>query len=136
MLTTIIIKTAPSLTSTDPTITMPDEIRLAGDVRGVLACHADSGDVVYDDLDALIEAYRLDSDAVWAAVVEAAAEQSAAVFVEEWHEPLDPAETDWDGEAWALDASDLGVPDERQDALWEVYEAALVRETRRLCRAA
>jgi hypothetical protein len=70
---------------------------------------------------------------------EALAKRAAAGFVREFGEPLDPAETDWDGMAWSLDVGAIRTeagerlePDQ-VDALWPAYQAALVAETRRLC---
>ncbi len=65
--------------------------------------------------------------------------ETANVFVAEHNEPIDPDATDWDAEAWAVDRHTLAV-DERlvvdgRDALWLVYQDALVCETERLCAA-
>ena len=53
-------------------------------------------------------------------------------------EPLDPAKSEWDSRAWEIVCADprwrnqLEVPEVYQ-ALWPVYSAALVAETKRLC---
>jgi len=47
------------LTSADPAITLPTEIQQHQDGTAT-ACHADSGDVSYDDLESLCAAYQID----------------------------------------------------------------------------
>lgn len=54
------------ITSDDYTISLPHEIQIADDGKAT-ACHADSGDQHFADLDALCSAYRIDADAVRAA---------------------------------------------------------------------
>lgn len=61
------------------------------------------------------------------AKVVAQAKQDAALFAEEFGEPLDEAETDWDAVAWGEVKID-GASD-----LWLDYQAALIAETERLC---
>jgi hypothetical protein len=64
------------------------------------------------------------------------AAEDGRLFVQEWHEILDPACTDWDGIAWQ-DAKDtlpwIGVllPAQSQEA-WQLYQDTLVAETVRL----
>jgi hypothetical protein len=65
------------------------------------------------------------------------ARRDAKLFVEEFGEPLDPAETDWDSVAWgealrAVRAADE-LTDDECDSLWSVYQETLVSETERLC---
>lgn len=55
---TIKIKSA-GITSTDQTITLPDEIQIS-DTGEATACHAESGDQSYPSLADLCEAYGLD----------------------------------------------------------------------------
>ena len=57
------------------------------------------------------------------------------VFADEFPgESLDPSTTDWDGEAWAIDRSKLGIDDDAflDRRLWPVYQAALVARTEEL----
>lgn len=54
------------ITSDDDTVSLPHEIQIADDGKAA-ACHADSGDQHFDDLDALCAAYRIDPAAVRAA---------------------------------------------------------------------
>jgi hypothetical protein len=63
------------------------------------------------------------------------ARKAAAAFVDEFHEPLDPAQTDRDAVAWETDAHELGLPGDtsEDDPWWPVYQAKLVAETKRLC---
>lgn len=63
-------------------------------------------------------------------LVEQRAKETAAMFVEEFAEALDPAATDWDSTAWGEDSR--GLPSEAKDDLWPIYQAALVAETERL----
>lgn len=73
--------------------------------------------------------------------IETAARETAKLFVDEFGEPLDPAATDWDGEAWAHDRTAFSVAlrqaldrsDPLYDEAWRAYDAALVAETERLC---
>jgi hypothetical protein len=58
--------------------------------------------------------------------------EDAALFVEEFAAPLDPAATDWDAEAWTVSRRELNLTPEQADALWPVYQSALVAETQRL----
>lgn len=78
-------------------------------------------------------ALKTDFESAKEAVLEEAMSDALA-FVEEFGEPIDPASTDWDGEAWgevcrhySLDAFEF------YDELWPIYQAALVAETVRLC---
>jgi hypothetical protein len=65
-------------------------------------------------------------------LVEAASD--ALQFVEEFHEPLDPTATDWDGQAFGATCDQYHLRSfPRCDDLWPIYQAALVAETRRLC---
>jgi hypothetical protein len=58
------------------------------------------------------------------------AKSDAVLFADEFPgETLDPAATDWDASAWQM--SDLSKRDDA-DALWPVYQAALVVEVARL----
>lgn len=67
------------------------------------------------------------------AKIKDSAKRTAALFFEEFGEPLDPAETDWDATAWDFDAGDLRLSDTQQDKYWDFYQAALIAETYRLC---
>lgn len=53
-------KALTDITSADESISLPNAILVCQD--GATACHADSGDVEYDSLGALAEAYRIDLD--------------------------------------------------------------------------
>lgn len=77
--------------------------------------------------------------APWKARLEAKARETAAVFANEFPgEALDPAATDWDGEAWAMDRRELERDAEQEEidwlreSGWKVYQKALVAETKRL----
>lgn len=65
--------------------------------------------------------------------VKALAVRAAAVFVTEFGVPLVQEETDWDSEAWAIDAHKTFLGGDLLDAAWEVYRSALIAETERLC---
>lgn len=68
------------------------------------------------------------------ATVEHLGREAGALFASENPgEVLDPAATDWDATAWEADGA--GYVSGRRAALWPVYQAALVAETRRLSRA-
>jgi len=72
--------------------------------------------------------------------IETAAKATAALFVEEFGEPLDPATTDWDATAWETDRSDLSFRDLLDDQViyvlaWDLYDRTLVAETERLAEA-
>lgn len=76
-------------------------------------------------------------DATVARVVGKARESAAVYFWEFQGETLDPARSDWDAEAWAIDCGELrrdGVElsTSEQDTLWPVYQDALAREINRL----
>lgn len=64
--------------------------------------------------------------------VKCEARLDAVSFVDEFSEALDPAATDWDGEAWAIACSKLSLPKADIDALWPVYQGELVAATRYL----
>lgn len=66
-----------------------------------------------------------------AAAVVDEARRDARAFVEEFGEAIDPAETDWDGEAWAMADSRRAAEEAGLD-LWPLYQETLVIETRRL----
>jgi hypothetical protein len=63
----------------------------------------------------------------------AVARDTARLFVNEFNEPLDPDETDWDATAWCDDLREAGLSEEEADKFWDVYQAELVAETERLC---
>jgi hypothetical protein len=58
-------KPLTNLTSADDTICLPESICVNSD-GAATALHADSGDVQYESLSALAEAYRIELDAVLA----------------------------------------------------------------------
>jgi hypothetical protein len=62
----------------------------------------------------------------------AEAKKDAALFVEEFGEPIDPFKTDWDADAWADAAQNLGLDNDEYAMLWEAYQTELVAETERL----
>ena len=69
------------------------------------------------------------------AEIMAAARATAAFFVDEFNEALDPSATDWDSAAWETDPSELSFRDEIEDGWGEGgnrYQNALVIETQRL----
>lgn len=59
------------------------------------------------------------------------AKVTAAGFVAEFGEPLNPDETDWDGTAWEDDGRDIDT--DLIDWAFPFYQQALVSETQRLC---
>lgn len=59
------------------------------------------------------------------------AKATAALFFEEFGEPIDPDSTDWDGTAWGEDRIGLDIEDCDCNA-WEIYQDALIAETKRL----
>jgi len=69
------------------------------------------------------------------AQIENRARITAASFVHEFNEPLDPETTDWDAVAWQEDRRDLGFDPASSDydKWWPVYQKSLVAETKRLC---
>ena len=77
--------------------------------------------------------------------IRAEARRDAATFVDEFPgEDLDPAQTDWDATAWQMHKiggglrEELGAVEEiaGRDLGWEVYQATLLTEIRRLSKAA
>mgnify|MGYP003516671842 FL=1 len=73
------------------------------------------------------------------AEIMAAAKATAALFVDEFGEALDPSATDWDSTAWETDSSDLSFRDEIENCwgeAWSLYQNALVIETQRLVEVA
>lgn len=69
------------------------------------------------------------------AEIVAAAKATAALFVDEFNEELDPSATDWDATAWEMDSSALSFRDEIDNCwgeAWSAYQTALVVETQRL----
>lgn len=100
----------------------------------------EDGNVIYVAVDGYEPAfpYWSNEDGNWVRVkpslverVEMEATKDAALFVEEFNEPLDSSETDWDSEAWS--GVSLNLTDDEQDVLWPIYQAKLVAETERLC---
>ncbi len=67
--------------------------------------------------------------------IEKRAKLTAASFVEEFGEPLDPATTDWDAVAWNEDRRGLGLnpASSDHDEWWPIYQASLIAETEQLC---
>lgn len=59
-----------------------------------------------------------------------AAREAADLFLEEFGEPLDPAQTDWDGAAWENDSA--GLSEDEQDFFWPIYQETLVNRTKHL----
>ncbi len=68
------------------------------------------------------------------AKIKQAAKAMAALFVEEFGEPIDCDKTDWDAVAWQEDRREIGIDPASSDwnEGWPVYQAALVAETERL----
>lgn len=61
------------------------------------------------------------------------AKQDAQLFADEYPgELLDPAATDWDATCWSESRREVPVPADRQEALWPVYQRALIDEVARL----
>lgn len=111
MTQTTTIKTS-SLTSADPTLSLPNEIQLDADGTAT-ACHADSGDVAYANLGELCEAYQIDQDEVEALI---AAAQFAALTEEN-------GSVEHDGKTLALEQQAYFDSDPR-DTSRVVYRAA------------
>lgn len=71
--------------------------------------------------------------------IETLANQSAQAFVNEFDEPLDSSETDWDAVAWQEDMRKLSFKESlKNDAklyeeAWTLYSETLERKTAELC---
>ena len=61
-----------------------------------------------------------------------AAKDDARMFVEEFGQPIDTAQTDWDGAAWTDAQGSLQLTCQEAESLWPVYQSVLTAETRRL----
>lgn len=64
--------------------------------------------------------------------IETKAKETAQMFVDEFSEPLNPAQTDWDATVWQEDRRHFGLPPSDDQEGWKVYQRALVNETRKL----
>lgn len=64
--------------------------------------------------------------------VRKAARADAALFVDEFHEVIDPTTTDWDAVAWSDTRESLPLTQDEAERLWPIYQAELVAETERL----
>jgi hypothetical protein len=60
--------------------------------------------------------------------IEAVARGTALLFFDEHHEPFDPEQTDWHGEAWDVDSREMEIPYDNREA-FDLYVKTLVRET-------
>lgn len=81
------------ITSADESISLPNAILVGQD--GATACHADSGDVEYDSLGALAEAYRIDLDELLAQLEDSTIrhEGKSLILTQDAYADLDPRDT-------------------------------------------
>ena len=64
--------------------------------------------------------------------IEARAKQTAALFFEEFGEPLHSSLTDWDAVAWGEDRKELDLSPGDDEQAWLHYAEVLQQETKRL----
>lgn len=66
------------------------------------------------------------------AAITAKAQETAQMFVDEFNEALNPAQTDWDAIAWQEDRRHFGIDWADDGEGWEIYQKALVAQTKKL----
>lgn len=86
-------KALTDITSADESISLPNAILVGQD--GATACHADSGDVQYESLSALAEAYRIELDAVLAQFADSTVEYDgkSLILTQDAYADIDPRDT-------------------------------------------
>lgn len=86
-------KALTDIASADDSISLPNAIIVFQD--GATACHADSGDVEYDSLGALAQAYRIDLDKLLEQLEDATIRHDgmALILTQDAYADLDPRDT-------------------------------------------